>query len=92
MCYAYKMPTKLANNPEVLQSYQRELASSKNLFPLTIFIFLKDIQTQLRRTECLQNDLSLNLKDVGHPFSSSDAGGGGNCIHFIGFIIITATV
>lgn len=30
---------------------------------------------QLNRTEHLQNNLSLNLKDVEHIFSSSDAGG-----------------
>lgn len=72
VCYSYRILTKLANNPPL--SVQRELANSKNLFPLTICIFLKDIQ--LNRTECLQNDLSLNLKDVGHPFSSSGAGRG----------------
>lgn len=65
VCYSYKILTKLANNPETLQSFYRDLADSKNLFLLRILIFLKDIQ--LNRTKGLQHHLS--LKDVGHPFS-----------------------
>lgn len=84
-----KFYTKLDNNPEMLRSFQRELGNSKNLFLLTTFIFLKDIQLSI--TECLQNDLSLNLKDVGHPSSSPNAGGE-NLYSFYGFIIITVTL
>lgn len=43
---------------------------------------------QLNRTEHLQNNLTLNLKDAEHTFSSSDTGG--NNLYSTGFIIITA--
>lgn len=83
-----KIVTKLANSPEVLQSFSREFANCKNLFLLNTLTSVTEMQ--LNRTEHLQNNSSLNLRNVEHTFSSSDAK---TCIHSTGFIInITATL
>lgn len=68
-----KIVTKLANSPEVLQSFSREFANCKNLFLLNTLTSVTEMQ--LNRTEHLQNNSSLNLRNVEHTFSSSDAWG-----------------